>query len=99
MFRKNERGFTLAESLLSMMTILLLGTVVLPIATQMMVQSQLLWEKQEGMRVLFEEGESQFLKSGELQIHHKEEEGYVIYWESGQGCFSSPDQTFCIKEQ
>ncbi|KMY54748.1 hypothetical protein AC623_13065 [Bacillus sp. FJAT-27231] len=102
MLRNNERGFTLAESLLSLMIIVMLAASVLPLMVQMTGQSKALWERQKGMRFLYEESGKRLLERKDFQVVYEEEgEKYDISWETTKAaaCFKVSGQASCINKQ
>ncbi|MGM7635547.1 hypothetical protein [Bacillus sp. Hm123] len=101
MWRNNEKGFSLAESLLSLSAVLILVMLILPLLLQMIGQSKALWEREKAMRVLFEEGEKR-LHEGESfsYIYVEEGEEYHISWEAkSAACVEVSKKKFCIQQQ
>ncbi|WP_191991724.1 competence type IV pilus minor pilin ComGE [Bacillus aerolatus] len=102
MLKNNEKGFTLAESLLSLMVLVTLAVFLLPLMMQMTGQSKALWEKQKGMRILYEEGEKRLLEGKNFHFtYHGEGERYDISWETSEAtvCYEFSGQAACIKKQ
>lgn len=102
MLKKNEKGFTLAESLLSLMALAMLAAFILPFMIQMTGQSKALWEKQKGMRLLYEQGERHLLEGKDFHnVYHREGERYDISWETANGtaCVTLSGEASCIKKQ
>lgn len=102
MLKNNERGFTLAESLLSLMVIAILAAFILPLMVQMTGQSKALWERQKGMRLLYEEGGKRMIERKDFHlVYEGEGERYDISWETstGSACFEVSGEVYCIKKQ
>ncbi|MFK2824352.1 type II secretion system protein [Bacillus sp. B190/17] len=102
MLKKNEKGFTLAESLLSLMIMAMLAAFILPFMVQMTSQSKALWDKQRGMRILYEEGEKRWNERRDFHVVYNEAgEMYDISWETTKAaaCLEVSQQEICIKEQ
>ncbi|MEK4028822.1 MULTISPECIES: type II secretion system protein [Bacillaceae] len=102
MLKNNEGGFTLAESLLSLMVIAMLAAFILPLMGQMTGQSKALWERQKGMRLLYEEGAKQMIEGEDFHVvYEREGEKYDISWETsiGSACFEVSGEVYCIKKQ
>lgn len=102
MLKNNESGFTLAESLLSLMVLTMLAGFVLPLMVQMTGQSKALWERQKGMRFLYEEGGKRVLEREDFHVVYEGEgERYDISWETTKAaaCFEVSGQVSCIKKQ
>ncbi|WP_203361767.1 type II secretion system protein [Bacillus sp. REN10] len=101
MWKNNEQGFSLAESLLSFSAILIVTIFILPLLLQMIGQSKALWEREKAMRVLFEEGEKYFQEDVDFTYVYVEEgEQYQVSWEAKTAaCVEVSGKSFCIQQQ
>ena len=103
MLRKNERGFTVAESLLSLSILLLAAAVIFPLLFTMMMQLDERWQKLKGMRHLYEQSEQHMYQQGGFSvIKGEEEDQFELLWEEEGNrtkvCFQSNRAETCIKE-
>ncbi|WP_338750069.1 hypothetical protein [Bacillus sp. FJAT-52991] len=101
MWKNNEKGFSLAESLLSLSAVLILTILILPLLLQMIGQSKALWEREKAMRILFEEGEKRLREGNSFTYVYVEEgEEYKISWEArAVACVEVSGKQFCIQQQ
>lgn len=101
MWRNNEKGFSLAESLLSLSAVLILTMLILPLLLQMISQSKSLWEREQAMRVLFEEGEKRLHEGTSFTyVYIEKGEEYHILWEpKAAACVEVSRKEFCIRQQ
>ncbi|GLY09946.1 type II secretion system protein [Bacillus badius] len=102
MLKNNEKGFTLAESLLSLMIMAMIAAFILPLMVQMTGQSKTLWEREKGMRLLYEESGKRLQERADFYVAYEgERQSYEISWEtiSGSACFEVSGRATCIRKQ
>ncbi|OKL38098.1 hypothetical protein BLL40_01350 [Domibacillus mangrovi] len=102
-FWKSEEGFTLAESLLALTALFVAATFILPLCMKIEAETSKRWERQEGMRKLYEEAESRLYGPASF-TYEMDTPNYTgqIYWEmengKNQACVSTADKTVCVSE-
>lgn len=100
----NEKGFTLAESLLGLSVLLISAVFIVPFCMKIIAETSSRWERQEGMRKLYEEAESRLYQPASFsqEVAHPHFTGR-IFWEFKNGkekaCLSMDHQTTCVSEQ
>ncbi|MBM7650464.1 hypothetical protein JOC78_003455 [Bacillus ectoiniformans] len=104
MSKMNEEGFTLADSLLSLAAIMAMTVFILPLLAAMTVQSHAAWNKEKGMRMLYEESEQQIYSREDFYSEKVINGQWAdISWETKQEkaevCLHMEKVHWCAKEQ
>ncbi|MCP3763314.1 hypothetical protein NLX67_13070 [Domibacillus sp. A3M-37] len=95
---------TLAESILALTVFFIAAAVLLPFCMKLFEETSWRWEKQEGMRKLYEEAESRIFS--EASFFYKLDQSTVkgeIVWKETKGkseaCVAIGEKTTCVVEQ
>lgn len=94
----------MAESLLALTALFVAASVILPFCMKIEAETSSRWERQEGMRKLYEEAESRLYESPSF-TYEMDMPNFTgrIYWEmeneKNRACVSTADKTVCVSEQ
>lgn len=104
-FHLNERGMTLAESMLALLAFLLAAVVLLPFCFTLIEKTAWRWELQEGVRTLYEEGESRLYGDPffDYELEEHERVKGAIVWREMEGkveaCVEIREKFRCVVQQ
>ena len=95
---------TLAESMLALTAFMIAAAVLLPFCFKLIEETSWRWERQEGMRKLYEEAESRIYTDASFvhELDHQKFKGEIV-WEEVDGkseaCIKSREKKRCVVEQ
>jgi prepilin-type N-terminal cleavage/methylation domain-containing protein len=104
MLVKNEKGFTLLESLLSLAVVVLMAQWLFPLMFHMVIKLETASNEETGMRLLYEELEENFAKINWNSWRKEENIHYRLYWGENEkrkqfACVQTSETKTCLEER
>jgi type II secretory pathway pseudopilin PulG len=104
MLLKNEKGFTLLESLLSFIIVVLLAHWLFPQMFHMAMKLENSSKEGAGMRILYEELQENFVKINGNARRKEGNTDYQLYWGENEksksfACVQTSETKTCLEEQ
>lgn len=104
MISKNEKGFTLLESLLSLTIVVLLAQWLFPLMFHMAIKLESGSKEGTGMRLLYEELQEHFVRINGNAQRKEGNTDYQLYWGENEkskqfACVQTSETKMCLEEQ